>query len=81
MGSRNFYSTATDTPVKQVLDGYAGRRSIEEAFQGSKSHFEESQGWIRQAVRRTASLKISLPGQVLHFGMLRHITRYRLESL
>lgn len=57
-----FYTTATDTPAEQVLGGYAGRWSIEEAFQGSKSHlgFEEPQGWSRQAVRRTAPLAMLL---------------------
>jgi DDE superfamily endonuclease len=57
-----FYSTATDEPAAQVLGGYAGRWSIEEAFQGSKSHlgFEEPQGWSRQAVRRTAPLAMLL---------------------
>ena len=57
-----FYSTATDEPAEQVLGGYAGRWSIEEAFQGSKSHlgFEEPQGWSRQAVQRTAPLAMLL---------------------
>jgi hypothetical protein len=57
-----FYSTVTDEPALEVLGGYAGRWSIEEAFQGSKSHlgFEEPQGWSRQAVRRTAPLAMLL---------------------
>jgi hypothetical protein len=57
-----FYSTVTDEPAEQVLGGFAGRWSIEEAFQGSKSHlgFEEPQGWSRQAVRRTAPLAMLL---------------------
>nr|WP_239470042.1 hypothetical protein [Archangium violaceum] len=57
-----FYSTATETSVEGVLGGYAGRWSIDEAFQGSKSHlgFEEPQGWSRQAVRRTAPLAMLL---------------------
>jgi hypothetical protein len=57
-----FYSTATDTPAEGVLGEYAGRWSIEEAFQGSKSHlgFEEPQGWSRQAARRTAPLAMLL---------------------
>ncbi len=57
-----FYSTATETPAEGVLGGDAGRWSIEEAFQGSKSHlgFEEPQGWSRQAARRTAPLAMLL---------------------
>ncbi|EAU66557.1 transposase [Stigmatella aurantiaca] len=48
--------------AEQVLAEYAGRWSIEEAFQGSKSHlgFEEPQGWSRLAVRRTAPLAMLL---------------------
>lgn len=57
-----FYSTDIHQSAEQVLEGYSGRWSIEEAFQGSKSHlgFEEPQGWSRQAVRRTAPLAMLL---------------------
>jgi hypothetical protein len=57
-----FYSTDIHQSDEQVLAGYARRWSIEEAFQGSKSHlgFEEPQGWSRQAVRRTAPLAMLL---------------------
>lgn len=57
-----FYSTDIAQSAEQVLTGYSGRWSIEEAFQGSKSHlgFEEPQGWSRQAVRRTAPLAMLL---------------------
>ncbi|ADO72699.1 IS701 family transposase [Stigmatella aurantiaca] len=57
-----FYSTDLSLSAEQVLAEYAGRWSIEEAFQGSKSHlgFEEPQGWSRLAVRRTAPLAMLL---------------------
>ncbi|HYO69860.1 MAG TPA: transposase [Archangium sp.] len=57
-----FYSTVTTETAEEVLQGYAGRWSIEEAFQGSKSHlgFEEPQGWSRLAARRTAPMAMLL---------------------
>ena len=57
-----FYSTDISQSAEQVLAGYAGRWSIEESIQGSKSHlgFEEPQGWSRQAVRRTAPMAMLL---------------------
>lgn len=57
-----FYSTDISQSAEQVLAEYAGRWSIEESIQGSKSHlgFEEPQGWSRQAVRRTAPLAMLL---------------------
>jgi len=57
-----FYSTDITQLAEQVLAEYAGRWSIEETFQGSKSHlgFEQPQGWSRQAVRRTAPVAMLL---------------------
>jgi len=57
-----FYSTNTQEVAEQILGGYAGRWSIEEAFQGSKSHlgFEEPRGWSRQAAQRTAPMAMLL---------------------
>lgn len=57
-----FYSTDLSLSVEQVLAEYAGGWSIEEAFQGSKSHlgFEGPQGWSRLAVCRTAPLAMLL---------------------
>jgi hypothetical protein len=74
-----FYSTATHESAEQVLSGYAGRWSIEEAFQGSKSHlgFEEPQGWSTLAVQRTAPMAMLLYSlTVLWFARSGH-TRYK----
>lgn len=74
-----FYSTDIQQPGQQVPTEYAGRWSIEEAFQGSKSHlgFEQPQGWSRQAVRRTAPTAMLLYSlTVLWFAQEGH-TLYR----
>lgn len=57
-----FYSTAITQSAEQVLVGYSGRWSIEEAIQGSKSHlgFEEPQSWSPKAVQRTAPMAMLL---------------------
>lgn len=57
-----FFSTCLTASAEDVLLGYAGRWSIEEAFLGSKSHlgFEEPPGWSREAVRRTAPMAMLL---------------------
>jgi hypothetical protein len=57
-----FYSPRFDQTAEQVLTDYSCRWSIEEAFQGSKTHlgFEEPQGWTRYAVQRTAPLAMLL---------------------
>ena len=57
-----FYSTRTEQTAEQVLAEYAGRWSIEETFQGSKTYlgFEEPQGWSRMAVLRTAPIAMLL---------------------
>lgn len=57
-----FYSTCVEQTAEQVLTDYARRWSIEEAFQGSKTHlgFEQPQSWTRQAVRRTAPMALLL---------------------
>lgn len=57
-----FYSTRVEQQALEVLGGYAGRWSIEEAFLGAKQHlgFEEPQGWSRQAVLRTAPMAMLL---------------------
>ena len=57
-----FYSTRVEQTPEQVLTDYANRWSIEEAFQGSKTHlgFEQPQSWTRKAVRRTAPMALLL---------------------
>lgn len=57
-----FYSTDVEQTAEQLLVEYAGRWSIEETFQGSKTHlgFEEPQGWSRKAVLRTAPIAMLL---------------------
>jgi hypothetical protein len=57
-----FYSTCAEQAAEQVLVDYSRRWSIEEAFQGSKSHlgFEQPQGWSRRAVLRTAPIALLL---------------------
>lgn len=70
-----FYSTDIGQSAEQVLAEYSGRWSIEESFQGSKSHlgFEQPQGWSRQAVRRTAPLAMLLYSlTVLWFALEGH---------
>jgi hypothetical protein len=70
-----FYSTDIGQSAEQVLMEYSGRWSIEESFQGSKSHlgFEEPQGWSRQAVRRTAPMAMLLYSlTVLWFALEGH---------
>lgn len=70
-----FYSTGFEQPGEQVLIDYSGRWSIEEAFQGSKSHlgFQEPQGWSRLAVLRTAPIAMLLYSLiVLWFARVGH---------
>ncbi|MBF5046663.1 transposase [Aggregicoccus sp. 17bor-14] len=57
-----FYSTCSEETAVEVLTQYAGRWSIEETFQGGKSHlgFEEPQGWTKRAVLRTAPCALLL---------------------
>jgi len=57
-----FYTTCQECTAEQVLTRYAHRWSIEEAFQGSKTHlgFEQPQGWKRRAVERTAPIAMLL---------------------
>jgi hypothetical protein len=57
-----FYSTCIEDTAEEVLIGYSGRWSIEEANGGGKSYlgFEEPQGWSRLAVLRTAPLAMLL---------------------
>jgi hypothetical protein len=57
-----FYSTASGQTAEEVLTEYAGRWSIEETIQGSKTWlgFEEPQGWSRNAVLRTAPIAMLL---------------------
>jgi len=51
-----FYCTCLSVTAVEMLQGYARRWCIEQAFQESKMHlgFEQPQGWTRQAVERTA---------------------------
>jgi hypothetical protein len=70
-----FYSTRSEQSGEQVLVDYSGRWSIEEAFQGSKSHlgFQEPQGWSRLAVLRTAPIAMLLYSLiVLWFARVGH---------
>jgi hypothetical protein len=57
-----FYTTRIDPSAEQVLIAHAERWSIEEAFQGGKSHlgFAEPQGWSRLSVLRTAPIALLL---------------------
>ena len=57
-----FYSTRIEHSAEQVLTEYSERWSIEETFQGSKSHlgFAEPQGWSRLSALRTAPLAMLL---------------------
>lgn len=57
-----FYSTRIEQIAEEVLVDYSRRWSIEEAFQGSKSHlgFEQPQGWSPRAVQRTAPIALLL---------------------
>lgn len=57
-----FFSTVVELAAEEVLTGYSGRWSIEEAFLGAKQHlgFEEPQGWSRLAVLRTAPMAMLL---------------------
>lgn len=76
---QGFYSTHLEDTAEEVLVGYAGRWSIEEAIAGSKSHlgFEEPQGWSRLAVLRTAPIAMVLYSLiVLWFARVGH-TLYR----
>jgi len=74
-----FYSTRIEDSAEEVLVGYSGRWSIEEAIQGGKSFlgFEEPQGWSRLAVLRTAPIALLLYSLiVLWFARVGH-TLYR----
>ena len=57
-----FYATYHDASGEQVRTCCAMRWSIEAAFQNSKGPrgFEETQGWARKAVQRTAPLAMLL---------------------
>lgn len=59
---RAFYSTVSGQTAEEVLTEYAGRWSIEETIQGSKTWlgFEQPQGWSRNAVLRTAPVAMLL---------------------
>jgi DDE superfamily endonuclease len=70
-----FYSTCIEDLAEEVLRGYAGRWSIEEANQGGKSFlgFEDPQGWSRLAVLRTAPIAMLLYSLiVLWFAQVGH---------
>ena len=74
-----FYSTRIEDTGDEVLMGYSGRWSIEEAIAGGKGHlgFEEPQGWSRLAVLRTAPIALLLYSLiVLWFARIGH-TLYR----
>lgn len=71
-----FYSTRVEQSAEQLLADYAERWSIEEAFQGSKSHlgFAEPQGWSRLSVLRTAPIAMLLYSViVLWFARTGHV--------
>jgi hypothetical protein len=57
-----FYSTVSRQAAEDALAEYAGRWSIEETIQGSKTclGFEQPQGWSRNAVLRTAPVAMLL---------------------
>lgn len=57
-----FYSTRVEDTAVEVLTRYAGRWSIEETFQGGKTHLGmgQAQGWSRLAVLRTAPTALLL---------------------
>jgi len=70
-----FYSTCVEDMAEEVLSGYSGRWSIEEANQGGKSFlgFEDPQGWSRLAVLRTAPIAMLLYSLiVLWFARVGH---------
>jgi hypothetical protein len=70
-----FYSTRVEDTGDEVLIGYSGRWSIEEAIAGSKGYlgFEEPQGWSRLAVLRTAPIAMLLYSLiVLWFARVGH---------
>lgn len=70
-----FYSTCDEDTAEQVLTRYSCRWSIEESFQGGKSHlgFQEPQGWSRRAVERTAPTAMLLYSLiVLWFARVGH---------
>lgn len=77
-----FYSTRLEDTPEQVLIGYSGRWSIEEANFGGKTYlgFEEPQGWSRQAVLRTAPVAMLLYSLVvLWFARIGHALYRPLE--
>jgi hypothetical protein len=57
-----FYSTRIDQTAEQVLADYAERWSIEETFQGGKTHlgFSQPQAWSPRAVLRTSPIALLL---------------------
>jgi hypothetical protein len=70
-----FFSTRVEDTAEQILGGYSGRWSIEEAIFGSKTYlgFEEPQGWSRMAVLRTAPIALLLYSlTVLWFARVGH---------
>jgi hypothetical protein len=73
-----FYSTCADASAVEVLTGYSGRWSIEEAIEGSKQHlgFEEPQGWSKRAVLRTAPFAMVLYSLVIFWFAQQGHTHY-----
>ncbi len=70
-----FYSTCIEDTAEDVVVGYSGRWSIEEANKDGKSNmgFEEPQGWSRLAVLRTAPIAMLLYSLiVLWFARVGH---------
>jgi hypothetical protein len=70
-----FFSTRVEDTAEQVLSGYSGRWSIEEAIFGGKTYlgFEDPQGWSRMAVVRTAPIALLLYSlTVLWFAHVGH---------
>jgi hypothetical protein len=76
---QGFYSTHVEDTAEEVLVGYSGRWSIEEAIAGVKGYlgFEEPQGWSRLAVLRTAPIALLLYSLIVFwFARVGH-TLYR----
>lgn len=59
---RAFYSTCQEAKARQVLAWYAQRWSLEVTFHDTKQDlgFEDTPGWTRRAVERTAPLALLL---------------------
>lgn len=73
-----FYSTRVEQSAEEILTEYSERWSIEEAFQGSKSHlgFAEPQGWSRWAVLRTAPIAMLLYSLIILWFARTGYTQY-----